>query len=329
MKVLIVSNMYPTQANPYYGIFVLEQKNAIIKYFPNVEFGIYNIRGNIDKKEYLRSLNRVYDIIEKEGYDIVHIHYGFSGLFLLNPFRKCKVPVVVTLHGGDIQAEQGKTVQVFFTKRILKYADYAITLNERMDRIAQMYIKKTAIVPCSTDTDFFTPPMTRLPLTGKTTINVIFPSAHSRIVKNYPLFCEVVKIMKKKYDITCIETELNSMTREQVRDIYGRSDVMLMTSISEGSPQVVKEAMSCNLPVITTKVGDVDLLLEGVAGSGWVFPHDANLLADKLYDSILGKIVGKTPREKIFELGLDNKKVATKIYSIYKEVLEINKYHKK
>lgn len=321
MKILIVTNMYPTKENPFYGIFVSEQEKALKKYFPDLVFGIYNIRGNVDKKEYLRSLNGVYDEIDRGKYDLVHVHYGFSGLFLLNPFRKCKVPVLITLHGGDIQAEQGKTVQVFFTKKILKHADYAITLNDRMDGIARQYIKGTTIAPCSTDTDLFVPPLTRDSTVGKKTVTIVFPSAHTRTVKNYPLFCEVVNIMRDMYGIECIETELNNMTREQVRDLYERADAMLMTSISEGSPQVVKEAMACNLPVVTTKVGDVDVLLDGVANSGWVYPHDADLLAAKLYESLQGKISGKSPRERIFELGIDDKAVATKIYNIYLSLL--------
>lgn len=321
MRVLIVTNMYPTKDTPYYGIFVSEQERAIKKYFPNVEFGIYNIRGDVNKSEYVLSLNRVYNEIEKGQYDLVHIHYGLSGLFLLNPFRKCKVPVVITLHGGDIQIEQGKKIQVFLTKRILRHVDFAITLNDRMDSITKHYINNTAIIPCSTDTDLFSPIGERPSSAGKNKVDIVFPSSHSRTVKNYPLFCEVVKVMKNKYGIECIETELDKMSREQVCDLYRRADAMLMTSISEGSPQVVKEAMSCNLPVITTKVGDVDILLDGVAGSGWVYPHDATLLADMLYNSLQGNIKGKTPRERIFELGLDDKDVATKIYAIYKTLL--------
>lgn len=317
--------MYPTKETPYYGIFVMEQEKALKKFFPKIEFGVYNIRGDVNKKEYLHSLNGVYDEIEVGNYDLVHVHYGFSGLFLLNPFRKCKVPVVVTLHGGDIQAEQGKRVQVFFTKQILKHANHAITLNDRMDNIARQYIKDTTIVPCSIDTELFMPPVSRESAVNKKSVNIVFPSAHTRIVKNYPLFCEVVKIMKEKYDIECVESELNNMTREEIRDLYGRADALLMTSVSEGSPQVVKEAMACNLPVVTTQVGDVDVLLAGVAGSGWVYPHDANLLADKLYESLQGKIEGVSPREKIFELGLDDKAVATKIYKIYMELMKGSK----
>lgn len=321
MKVLIVTNMYPTKETPFYGIFVAEQEKAIKKYYPDVQFGIYNIRGDVDKKEYLRSLNGVYKEIERGEYDLIHIHYGFSGLFLLNPFRKVKIPIVLTLHGGDILSEQGKKVQVFFTKRILKHADHVITLNKRMDDIASKYNKNTTIIPCSVDTDLFHPTYLRKSTIDKKEFTIVFPSAHTRYVKNYPLFVDVMHIMKEKYGIVCHERELDKMTREQVRDMYNDSDAMLMTSISEGSPQAVKEAMACNLPVVTTKVGDVDVLLEGVEHSGWVAPHDASLLAEKLHESLTGHIQGIKARDKIFQLGIDDESVAKRIYDIYYRLL--------
>lgn len=317
MKVLLVTNMYPNRYNPYYGIFVYEQVKAVTQCFPDINYSIFYIKGNKDKFEYIRSINAVHKEINNGKYDLVHIHYGFSGLFLLNPFKRLKIPVIVTLHGGDIQAEQGKKVQVFFTKKILKHVQYAITLNERMDIIARKYTKNTMIIPCSVDTDLFSPPVKRSIISSSKPYKIIFPSAHSRMVKNYPLFQETLKVMRQKYGIDCVEIELNNMTRKQVHELYCDADAMLMTSISEGSPQVVKEAMACNLPVVSTKVGDVDVLLDGVKDSGCVFPHDANLLADKLYESMQDNIKGICPRDRIFQLGLDNKSVATRIYNLY------------
>lgn len=322
MKVLIVTNMYPTEDTPFYGIFVAEQEKAIRRYHPDVEFGVYNIRGDVDKKEYLRSLNGVHKAIKQGHYDLVHVHYGFSGLFLLNPFRKVRVPVVMTLHGGDIQIEQGKNVQVFFTKRILRHVSHTITLNSRMDEIARRYCPNTSVIPCSVNTDLFRPAAQREIVKDRKEATIVFPSSHARYVKNYPLFVEVIRIMKEKYGINCHEKELDKMTREQVRDVYCQADAMLMTSISEGSPQAVKEAMACNLPVVTTKVGDVDELLDGVEHSAWVDPHDANLLADKLHESLSGTMAGVPGRERVFQLGLDDKSVADKMYSIYSELLK-------
>src|SRR5262249_10022874 len=49
--------------------------------------------------------------------------------------------------------------------------------------------------------------------------------------------------------------------------LMNAADCLLLTSSIEGSPNVVKEALMCNLPVVATAAGDVAELLEGVEPS--------------------------------------------------------------
>lgn len=325
MRVLIVTNMFPTEKRPVFGIFVKEQVDSIRRYHPDVEYDVYSIDGGgvqgaskwISLKNYINSIIAVDRIVRKGAYDLIHVHYGFSGLFLLNPFRK-RIPTLVTLHGGDIQPEQKKQFQVFATRRLLKNANFAITLNERMDKIAHHYIKNTKIVPCAANTDFFTPVVKDATNTKPL---VIFPSDKTRFVKNYPLFLETINVLKEKYEIECMTSEVHKMSRSQVRDLYYKADLMLMTSISEGSPQVVKEAMACNLPVVSTPVGDVEILLQNVRDSGVSKKHDAEELADLCFKSLTGKIGGVYGSERLVSLGLDNKSISDEIYNIYNQLL--------
>lgn len=316
MKILLVTNMYPTECTPYYGIFVKEQEEAITNEYADVEYDVEFIDARKNKFAYVSSFFRIAKKINRGQYDLIHVHYGFSGLFLLNPLLK-KIPVILTLHGGDIQSEQGKQFQVFFTRQILKKVDVAITLNERMDSMAKKYAKETHIIPCSVDTNFFTPPLKKE--IDSEEKRIIFPSDKERFVKNYPLFERSVKILEKKYNIKCHVSEIKNMSRREVADLYQSSDLMIMTSISEGSPQVVKEAMSCNLPVVSTNVGDVSILLKGVKGSYVAKEMDADLIADLAYKSLFEQAGnGVSGREKIFALGIDNNSVARNIYKIYK-----------
>ena len=318
MKVLLVTNMYPSEESPYYGIFVKEQENAVSKVFPDVDYTVCFIDGRKGLKEYLKSISAIHRLLDENDYDLIHIHYGFAGLFLFKRLKK-KIPVLVTLHGGDIQIEQKKYIQVFTDKLILKRADAAITLNDRMDSIVKKYVDNTFIIPCSVDTELFVPAVSE-----KETVpvkNIVFPSDRTRYVKNYPLFESVISVLKSKYGIDSRIFEIKNMSRTEIANLLQKSDLMIMTSFSEGSPQVVKEAMSCNLPVVSTNVGDVSVLLDNVAGSAVVSEMDAELIAEAAYKSLGGHFSGISGRDKIKQLGLDNNSTAESEYRVYSHLI--------
>jgi len=319
MKILLVTNMFPTETRPNYGVFVKEQMEAVVRYYPDVDYELYYIDNKNGNKAYLSSIIRINNKINRGNYDIVHVHYGLSGLFLLNPFRRWKVPVIMTLHGGDIQPEQGKTIQVALTRMILRHVDAAITLNDRMTELVSGRCRNVVKIACSVDTDIFTPSENKhvLPCQDRR-IRLLFPSDPGRAVKNYPLFQDVVSVLERKYNLS-VDTEcIVNMNRKQVAQTMRDSDLMLMTSISEGSPQVVKEAMACNLPVVSTKVGDVDVLLGGVNRSAWSESANSENIADLVYYSVYkDEPVGVPGRDKIFDLGLDHSSVSTQIYNLY------------
>ena len=98
--------------------------------------------------------------------------------------------------------------------------------------------------------------------------------------------------------------------------------VLLLTSFSEGSPNVVKEAMACNLPVVSVPVGDVADLLAGVDGCA-VRPRDAEALSEAIIEAVNRKqrTNGRTALER---KGLDQESVAKRIINLYEELLTKN-----
>lgn len=311
--------MYPTAQMPWYGIFVKEQIEALVRNFTDIEADVFHIRGNESRFSYLRDIPALRRKIRHGGYDLVHVHYGLSGLFLL--CGKPDVPVIMTLHGGDIQPEQGKTVQVTLTQRILHHCDVAIALNDRMTGMARACCGDVRQIPCSVNTSIFRPDEPRKPMAGRRHFTILFPSDRTRTVKNYPLFCETVERLRQEHGLDIDTIELAHMSRQEIAATMQRADMMLMTSISEGSPQTVKEAMGCNLPVVSTPVGDVDVLLDGVRDSAVASSHDSAALADRVMSVLRGEIKGKDPRERLLELGLDDDHTAARIYEIYKTLL--------
>lgn len=284
-KILIVTNMFPSNSNPSSGIFVKEQIEELTKYV-DFDYRVFLIDGKAKGKlEYLKSIFRVPKLIKKYKPDIIHVHYGISGLFLL--FHKSRnSKVIVTLHGGDIQEKGSTPLQIFLTKKVVRYADQVFVQNTEMKKIIEKINPTVEIMTCGIDPDFFCTESINIIEDNSTTI--LFPSSPCRWDKNYPLFEEVIGILKKKgYKNIRIAT-LENLSREEVRDVMNQSDVLLMTSVSEGSPQAIKEALLCNLPIVSTPVGDVIDIVENIPNCFVSNSHEAIELAELTEKALIG-----------------------------------------
>jgi glycosyltransferase involved in cell wall biosynthesis len=85
--------------------------------------------------------------------------------------------------------------------------------------------------------------------------------------------------LKEVHNYTIKIRNLENVTRIQVKKILNQSDCLLMTSLTEGSPQVVKESLSCGLPVVSVPVGDVSEMIKEVPNCFISSSHDAKELA--------------------------------------------------
>ncbi len=94
---------------------------------------------------------------------------------------------------------------------------------------------------------------------------------------------------------------------------------LLLTSKWEGSPVVVKEAMACNIPVVATKVVDIEYLFENTEGYYYT-DSDADKLAEKI-NYVLNNDIKPNGRQRIIDLKLDSESVANKLIQLYQEVL--------
>lgn len=317
MKVLIVSNMYP-ERNPnfqYAGIFVKEQYEALSS-CDGVECDLFIIDGFKSKFVYLSSSFSVLLRIIFGRYDVIHAHYGLSALFtLLLPFKKWS-KVVLTLHGGDILVEQGKRSQVWLTKKILSRVGKVITLNDKMNDVVSTIRTDYTVLPCGIDTVLF---RTEEDVIRKNV--VIFPGSKDRAVKNYQLFAKIIEVYSAKYgELTPLV--MDGLDRPQVRGHMSGSVALLMTSISEGSPQAIKEAMGCDMAIVSTDVGDVRSVLGGVSGTA-VFDiyDDPEQVAAFLHKAIIeASNTAGLRRARIVSLGLDNKDIVIRLMELYREV---------
>lgn len=316
MNILFITNMYPTDDYIYFGIHVKEQIDSIISNFhPNHKITFIN--GRKSKWNYLKSIVSINRQIARSKYDIVHIHFGLSGMFLLiNPFFSLKT--VVTLHSADIDPIKAGWLTQLITKFVVRRVDKVIILNDRMEDILKLHRDKLIRIPCGIDLDMFSTARNNL---NNEVFTIGFPGNKRRPEKNYTLFKEIIDILNQKYNVKVVE--FHNLTRVEVSQKLSELDCLLMTSLSEGSPQIIKEAMANNVPIVSSNVGDVNYLLENVANSYIVNSFEAEEFIEPIVSII--KLLAKerltNGREKLNLLGLDLDSVASRIYKVYSETL--------
>ncbi len=304
--------MYPTDKHPFFGIFIKEQIDALKKDY-KFQGEIHLINGlHRSKLEYFNSIFIIPFLIMRSKPDIIHIHYGISGLFLL--FFKPNLPIYLTLHGCDFLDHGSNRLQVWISKVIARKVDQIFVQNQEMKDLGITINPNTEILTCGVDTGFFNPSDSeRLPFDKKV---IIFPSNPERDEKNYTLFTKVIDRLelelKEKVIIKCID----KMNRIEIRDLLSSANCLLMTSISEGSPQVVKEALSCGLPVVSVPVGNVSEMIEGVPNCS----ISSSFEVEELFALVLNCLSGKKEgiRKMFTEKNIyDNSNIASRLADFY------------
>jgi len=309
MKVLIVANHNKGHFVP----FIVEQVEALRRL--GVEFDYFGVHGK-GIRGYLSNRSSLVDKIREFNPDLIHAHYGLSGL-LANLQRT--VPVVTTLHGSDIH-EGGRNI--LFSRLSIWLSAYNIFVTEQLQRQAGFHGKKQCVIPCGIDT-IAIHPMERAEARrllgwepdGK---YVLFAGAFDNEVKNSPLAKAASSLIPDAHLM-----EMRGFSREQVNWAMNAANCLLMTSHREGSPQVVKEALTCGTPIVSVDVGDVKEVTKGIAGC-YVTTYNAKELADKLNEAIAFK--GKTQGpQRITDRGLSNEHIAQRILEIYEKVTKASK----
>lgn len=306
MRILIVAN----HNKGYFVPFIVEQVEALKQLGVEVDyFGVHGkgIRGYISNRPLLKKKIREYHP------DLIHAHYGLSGL-LANLQRL--VPVVTTFHGSDIHSK-GKNL--LFSRIAIHLSAFNIFVSDGLQKQAGYHGKKQCVVPCGIDTNVIRP-MERAEarkLLGWDANGqyILFAGAFDVGVKNSPLAKEAAALVEGSQLM-----EMRGYSRKQVNMAMNAANCLLMTSFREGSPQVVKEALTCGTPVVSVNVGDVAEVTAGIEGC-YVTSYNAQDIAKALKQAL--SFEGKTSGPlRIEERGFSNELVAKQLMEIYKQVLK-------
>jgi teichuronic acid biosynthesis glycosyltransferase TuaC len=274
MRILTLTNMYPTDANPTYGTFVADQAAALRRH-PRVErCDVMFIDGRASRWNYFRAFPRLARALRRAPVDVIHAHYGITGAVAVSQRR---VPTVVTYHTGDLQGEY--PWQHTVSKIVYRLA----TDNIAVSRRAMTALPGPAHhVTCGVDTTVFTP---RERAAARETFGIadgelalLFPSSPRRVVKAYPRFVELVAELRRRGHAVH-ELHLEDLGRDEVPVIMAAADAMALTSTREGAPVCVMEALACGVGIVSTPVGDVASMLDGARNTR-VLEFEAVAFAD-------------------------------------------------
>lgn len=301
MKVLVVHSGNKNTASPY----ITEQVDSLRKHGLDIEHFILQKSGLTG---YLSHLPAYKKKIKSFKPDLIHAHFGLSGLFA-NLQRK--VPVVTSFHGTDVHKKKNRP----FSKAAYLLSAQRIFVSNDLKQ--KFNVQKGLIITCGIDTTLFKP------ISGINKENILlFGGRIAKPVKNYPLAGKAVDfynnhLAEDNQKLSLIE--LKDKTREEVSYLMNQVKGLLITSHYEGSSQVLKEAMACNCPVVAVKVGSVPDLIDDNSSAGVIVDKDPKQVALGI-----SKIMNNAycDGRKILQskhISLDD--IAKQLIKLYKEVL--------
>lgn len=241
--------------------------------------------------------------------DIVHGNFGLTAPFALA--QPCR-PVVLSLWGTDLMGEYSPVV-----KRCTRHFDEVIVMSEAM---AEMVDTDVTVIPHGVNFEKFRPidQGRAQDLVGwsQQKRHILFPYHPSRDVKDYP---KAKRVVDEVNEALAEEVDLKVVHDVEHDDLYkymNASDALLLTSKREGSPNSVKEALACNLPVVSTDVGGVSNHLSDVSNS-YVGATEQELVEH--LSSVIKSDQRSDGRNHAANLSLDQ--MAEDIVSVYKRAL--------
>ena len=270
----MVTNMWPHRGNPKYGIFVKRQIDSLLA--AGVPSDVFFIRGHLSPAAYPGAALELALWNLRRRYSLVHAHGGESALSVRSYLR---APVLISYCGDDLLGTPRADGSITRSHRIRRWAlqqdarlqTATVTKSAEMARYLPAAVQqRNTVIPNGVDIDRFRPldrADARAQLGWDEDERIALFAADPEVErKRHWLADEACGLAGRRLDGVRLHVA-SDVSPDQMPVLMSAADCLLLTSVSEGSPNVVKEALMCNLPVVATPVGDVSERLLEVAPS--------------------------------------------------------------
>jgi teichuronic acid biosynthesis glycosyltransferase TuaC len=317
MKILVATSIYPTSENPARGTFVRTQVEYLKRAGVEVELLIVGERSR--KLMYPKAALELRQRLADSSIDLVHAHYSYVGIVARTQW---KVPVVVSYCGDDLLGTmnaRGRQTLFIAGQALSKQVDGVIVKSRGMARTLGRK-NGVYVIPHEIDLELFQPldreearKLLGLDLRKK---YLLFAANPDIPVKRFPLAKAVADHMSRQ-DPTIELLVVHKEAQERLPLFMSACDALVFTSYQEGSPNIVKQAMACNLPIVSTDVGDVREIIGKTPGCSICEPEVEDLA--KHLSSILRRRERTSGRGRVQHLA--GPAVAQRIIEVYEQVL--------
>jgi asparagine synthase (glutamine-hydrolysing) len=321
VNVLVATAMYPTPQNPAFGSFVRTQVEALKG--AGLDVDVMVLQGRPRKLIYPRGIVQLRQRLARQPVSLVHAHYGYVGMVARTQWR---VPVVVTYHGDDLLGTIGASGRTRLLSRgtaaasrlLARLVDAVIVQSEQM--ASKIPHPNVHVIPHEVDLETFRPTereRARALLGLDPGKSYLLFAANPRIaVKRFPLAQAVAERLAGQdpaVELLVVYRE----TQDRLALYMSACDALVFPSYQEGSPNIVKQAMACNLPIVSTDVGDVRQIVGATAGCHVCRPDVAEF-AERL-GQVLRSRERTQGRQRVGHL--DCRNTAERIIAVYEETL--------
>jgi teichuronic acid biosynthesis glycosyltransferase TuaC len=276
---------------------------------------------------YLKNAIKLRRYLKTHSFDLIHAHYSYCGWVAV--LAAGKTPVVMSLMGDDAVGTPIDHRKITLKSRLLTFLAWSqqpfvkaiISKSDNLEKV--VYRKRIShIIPNGIRLDQFklVPEGCRNELGLRPDKQyVLFLGNPSDRNKNIDLVKAALDILGRP-DVELLNPF--PISHDEVMKHLNSADVFVLCSYAEGSPNVVKEAMACNCPIVATAVGDVAWVIGNTPGCH-IASFDPADFAEKLDKALaFAQHEGRTQgRQRILDLGLDGKSIAQKLSAIYEKVL--------